>query len=175
MDCDAAWENKPTFLEATTGITLKWSVMLRNSILMTRHYPDLSKASDWLRQISHEARPIRSTTQIYGVTRHLYEISAHVPRRKKRWKGVCSRGDKITISSDTGNCYKAKCLLCYVLFPSHTKNRIQFVVLHWLNCWFFMQRHVAQLYPRKSTHLRASVLGSWVLSAILAGIKYSHC
>ena len=27
----------------------------RNSILMTRHYPDLGSASDWLNQISHAA------------------------------------------------------------------------------------------------------------------------
>ena len=26
---------------------------------MTRHYPDLGSASDWLNQISHAARPIR--------------------------------------------------------------------------------------------------------------------
>ena len=38
---------------------------------MTRHYSDLGSASDWLKQISHEARPIRSTTQ-----RHQYGISA---------------------------------------------------------------------------------------------------
>ena len=50
----------------------------RNSILMTRHYPDLDSASDWLKQISHEARPIRSTTQIWVVTRHQYGISALV-------------------------------------------------------------------------------------------------
>ena len=38
----------------------------RNSILMTRHYPDLGSASDWWNQISHVARPIRSTyTQIW--------------------------------------------------------------------------------------------------------------
>ena len=100
-------------------------------MMMTRHYPDLGKASDLLRQISLEARQIRSTTQICVVTRHLYEISAHVPRRKKPWKGVCSRGDKITISSDTGNCYTAKCLLCYVLFPSRTQ-KIEFKTLSYI-------------------------------------------
>ena len=42
----------------------------RNSILMTRHYPDLGGASHWLNQISHVAQPIRSTTQIWVVTRH---------------------------------------------------------------------------------------------------------
>ena len=33
----------------------------RNSILMTCHYPDLSTASDWMKQ---NFKPIRSTTQI---------------------------------------------------------------------------------------------------------------
>ena len=45
---------------------------------MTRHYPDLGGASDWLNQISHAARPIRSTTQIWVMTRHQYGISALV-------------------------------------------------------------------------------------------------
>ena len=45
---------------------------------MTRHYPDLGSASDWLNQISHAARPIRSTTQIWVVKRHQYGISALV-------------------------------------------------------------------------------------------------
>ena len=39
----------------------------RNSILMTRHYPDLGSASDWLNQISHAVRPIRSTKK-YGIS-----------------------------------------------------------------------------------------------------------
>ena len=50
----------------------------RNSILVTRRYPDLGSASDWLKQISHAARPIRSSTQIWVVTRHQYGISALV-------------------------------------------------------------------------------------------------
>ena len=38
-----AWENSPTFLDATTGFPAKWRLRIerRNSILMTRHYPDL--------------------------------------------------------------------------------------------------------------------------------------
>ena len=40
--------------------------------------PDLGSASDWLNQISHAARPIRSTIQIWVVTRHQYGISALV-------------------------------------------------------------------------------------------------
>ena len=45
---------------------------------MTRHYEDLGSASDWLNQIFRAARPIRSTTQIWVVTRHQYGISALV-------------------------------------------------------------------------------------------------
>ena len=45
---------------------------------MTCHYPDRGSASDWLNQISHAARPIRSTTQVWVVTRHQYGISALV-------------------------------------------------------------------------------------------------
>ena len=55
-----------TFGDATTGFPAKWSLRneRRHSILMTRHYPDLGSASDWLNQIFHAARTIRSTTQI---------------------------------------------------------------------------------------------------------------
>ena len=34
---------------------------------MTRHYPDLGSASDWLKQVSQAAWPIESTTQIWVV------------------------------------------------------------------------------------------------------------
>ena len=56
---------QPTFRDATTGFPAKWRLRndCRNSILMTRHYPDLVIASDWLEQIFHAARPIRSTTR----------------------------------------------------------------------------------------------------------------
>ena len=63
---------QPTFGVATTGFPTKWRLRneRRNSILMTRHYPDLGSAFDWLKQISHAARPIRSTAQMWVVTRH---------------------------------------------------------------------------------------------------------
>ena len=35
----------------------------KNSILLTRHYPDLSSAFDWLEQVALAARPIRSATR----------------------------------------------------------------------------------------------------------------
>ena len=40
----------------------------------------LGSASDWLNQISHAARPIRSTTQNWVVTLHQYRISALVSK-----------------------------------------------------------------------------------------------
>ena len=42
---------------------------------MTRHYPDLSCAFDWLKQITLAARLIRSASQIWVLTRHQYGIS----------------------------------------------------------------------------------------------------
>ena len=47
-------------------------------MLIARHYPDLGSSSDWLNQISHAARPIRSTTHIWVVTSRQYGISAPV-------------------------------------------------------------------------------------------------
>ena len=73
---------QPTFSDATTGFPAKWRLRneRRNSILMTRYYPDLGSASDWLNQIPHAARPIRSTTQIWVVTCRQNGISALVSK-----------------------------------------------------------------------------------------------
>ena len=40
---------------------------------MTRQYAHLGSTSDWLTQFSHAARPTRSSTQIWVVTRYLYQ------------------------------------------------------------------------------------------------------
>ena len=71
---------QPTFGDATTCFPAKWRLRNehKNSVLMTRQSPDLGSASDCLNQISHAAQPIRSTTQIWGVTRHQWRISAFV-------------------------------------------------------------------------------------------------
>ena len=66
---DISLRKQPTCRDVTTGFPTKWR--LRNergdSILMTRHYPDLGSTSDWLSHISHAARSIRRTTQIWVV------------------------------------------------------------------------------------------------------------
>ena len=45
---------------------------------MTRHYPDPGSASYWLCRVGNLIQPIRSTTQIWVVTRHQCGISALV-------------------------------------------------------------------------------------------------
>jgi len=58
--------------ESTLVVSLRHDVRQTDaaiSIRMTRHYPDLGSGSVWLKQIYHADRPIRSTTQIWVVTR----------------------------------------------------------------------------------------------------------
>ena len=65
---------QPTFRDAT-GFPAKWHLRndYRNSILMTRHYPELGSASDWLRQIFRQSH---AKTQTWLVSHHQYGISA---------------------------------------------------------------------------------------------------
>ena len=56
-----------------------------------KHYPELGSASDWLKDTSPEARPIRSNTKIWVVTRHQYGISTLLPQTS--FPGGRGRGD----------------------------------------------------------------------------------
>ena len=51
---------RPTVCDSTTGLDEKWRVWNkhRNSILMTRHYPELGSASDWLYRKGNLLQPI---------------------------------------------------------------------------------------------------------------------
>ena len=62
---------------------------------MTHHNPDLDSTSDWLNQISHAARPIRNTTQIWVLMRHQYGISALVSQ-------TSLGGEPVTASQNVG-------------------------------------------------------------------------
>ena len=66
---------QPIFGDATTGFPAKWRLRNehRNSILMTRHYPNLGSASDWSCRVGNLIQPIRSNTPIWVVTRHQYD------------------------------------------------------------------------------------------------------
>ena len=71
---------QPTFGDATTAFPTKWRLRneRRNSILMTRHYTDLSSASDWSCCVGNLIQPVRSATQIWVVTPNQYGIFALV-------------------------------------------------------------------------------------------------
>ena len=77
---------QPKFRCATPGFPAKWRLRNErsNSIFMTRHYPDLVSASDWLKHICHAAQPIRRTTQNWLVTSHQYGISVLVSQTSFR-------------------------------------------------------------------------------------------
>ena len=78
--CNDSLRKQPTFGDATTGFSPKWRLRNErwNSIPITRHYPDLGRASDWSCCVWNSIQQIRSTTEIWVVTRHQYGISALV-------------------------------------------------------------------------------------------------
>ena len=51
---------------------------------MTHHYPDLVSACDWSCRAKNLLQPIRSSTQIWVVTRHQYGLSALVSQTSFR-------------------------------------------------------------------------------------------
>ena len=53
-----------------------------------KHYPDLVSASDWSCRLRSLLQPIRSTTQIWVVTRHRYGICALVSQTSTRGETV---------------------------------------------------------------------------------------
>ena len=61
-------------------------------MLTTRHYPDLGNASDWLKQISQAARPIRSSAQVWVVTRHQTKYGVSVLVSQTSFRGETSGG-----------------------------------------------------------------------------------
>ena len=55
---------------------------------MTRRYPDLGSVSEWSQGVGSLLQPIRSTTQIWVMTRHQYGISALVSQTSFRGETV---------------------------------------------------------------------------------------
>ena len=79
----------PRYCVATTGFPTKWCPSNDVTAEM-RQYPDLGSASDWLKQISVTAQPIRSTTLIWVVTHLQYGISAGIPQASSvvAWQNI---------------------------------------------------------------------------------------
>ena len=97
--CKSSLRKQPTFGDATTGFPAKWRLRneRRNSILITRHHPDLGSASDCSSRVGNLIQPIRNTTQIWLVTRYQYGISALFLRRHLAGKPV--------VASPNVNCF----------------------------------------------------------------------
>ena len=78
---------QPTFGDATTGFPAKRRLRnsRRNSILMTRHYPDLGSASDWSCRVGNLFQPITSTTQIW-VWNFCARFSDVISRGNQWWR-----------------------------------------------------------------------------------------
>ena len=83
---------QPTFGNATTGFLTKWSLRdeCRNTTLMMFHYLDLGSDSDWSCHVGNLIQPIRSTTQIWVVTRHQYGISVLISQTSFGRETSCS-------------------------------------------------------------------------------------
>ena len=87
-----------TFRDATTGFPAKWRRdECRNSILMTRHYPDLVSTSDWSCRVENLLWPIICTYQIWAVTLHSMQFLRSFLRRHFAGKPV--------VASRNVNCF----------------------------------------------------------------------
>ena len=75
---------QPTFRDATNCFPTKWCLRneRRNSILMTRHYPDLGSASDGLKKIpKHVSRSLEAVTT-FTYLRQNREKTRHFMKKK---------------------------------------------------------------------------------------------
>ena len=78
---------QPTFHDATTGFPEKWHLRikwLQKLHIDDIHYIDMGNASDWLCHAGNLILPIRSTMQIWVVTRNQNGISALNPQTSFR-------------------------------------------------------------------------------------------
>ena len=89
---------QPTFRDASTDFPANWRRNeRRNSILMTRHYPDLVSTSDWSCRVENLLWPIICTYQIWAVTLHSMQFLRSFLRRHFAGKPV--------VASRNVNCF----------------------------------------------------------------------
>ena len=113
---------------------------------MTCHYPDLGSSLDWLKQISHAARPMKSTTQIWVMTRHQYGISALVTQtsfRKETSNQRWRRGMSAVFSG-----YPITKIVRFLVFLEGGKNSLNIKSQHGHSyaCIMFTSNGNANLY-----------------------------
>ena len=88
-----------------------WETSAKSPWLMTRHYPDLGRASDRSCRVGNLIQPIRSRNQIWIMTRHQYGISALVSQT--------SFGEKPVIASPNVGCFLRLYPAIQMLVPLH--------------------------------------------------------
>ena len=140
-NCDYfSWEKgkQPTFGDATSGFLAKSRLRneSRNSILMTRHYPDLGRASDWSCRVRNLIQPIRSTTQIWIVIIIIMEFLRSFLRRHLARKPVIASPNYRLFSQAI--LYSPFCIMCTAA-PSPKKivwERSLYTGYHFLKLYF---------------------------------------
>ena len=86
----------------------------KNSILMMCHYPDLASVFCWQIRERNLLQPIKSTIQIWVVTRHQYGISALVAQTSFRGE---TSGDIVNV-----DCFlRLRKTVLYVPLPFYSK------------------------------------------------------
>ena len=96
-------------------VVASWNVGCFLKLRAGCRYPDLFRATDWSCHGGNLLQPIRSTTQIWVVTRHQYGISAFVSQTSFRWEtsgGVvkCRLFSKATYTSNWAQGEKFLCI-----------------------------------------------------------------
>ena len=129
----------------------------RNSILMTCHYPDLGRASNWSCHEVNMLQPIRSTSKNWVVTRHQYGIfCSRFPRRQFAGKpAVLSRKVCQHLQTFVWNCVpytglkfeKKKIFFFSLFFFAGLHSRI--FIGRWSSRWIEKQRKRSIFQPRR--------------------------
>ena len=172
----------PTFRDGTTGFPAKWRLRNEgtNFILMTCHCRGQSSASDWLCCERYLLQPIRSTTQIWVVTRHQYGILGLVLGRhfagtpeEESWKAGCfvrcanlTKKPASQVSRDANR----------LSSDATTSESSQHSTRHWIVCWssltvdliFFLQTGDSVMVAGQKTGTvrfvgRTQFASGWVL------------
>ena len=86
MSC-LSWENSRHFAIFATPTLASSRNDMKNSTLVTSHYPDLGSTSDRSCYRGNMFQPLRGTTQIWIVTRYQYGISMLASQMLFRWGG----------------------------------------------------------------------------------------
>lgn len=88
-------------------------------------------SSDWLKQVSNASRPIRNTSQIWVVTRHLYARFSDVISRGNQWRRLVSAVFQATDNHTEWIPYESKNIRMHCVFSSHWKLHHEFVLVIW--------------------------------------------